>query len=789
MHQLYLCVTQQHDLRFVLIASVICALGSYSTFAMGEQVFRSKTIKDKLAWGAAGVVSTSTAIWATHFIAMLAYEPNMASGFSVGLTGASLVVAFALVGLGAGLVVIMPGLSGRLVGGAIVGLAISAMHYTGMRAYHVQGVMDWDQVVVGQSIVVGAVLGSLSMIAAFQRRRSARRLAPLLLLLAVCGTHFLGMDAVTISYDPTIAIPGGSMNATVLSILTANGALLIVGLSLAALRVWHSNKLRNEAEGQRLQDLADIAVEGLMICDGDTIRGINRSLERILGLSRKALLGVPLQRVLPDMHIAHIPAAREADTLLLDAGGAHIPVRVIAQSIAIRGKPHTIVAVRDQRERLRAEAEMHRLALHDALTGLANRRQFHDALADRYTSLKAEDSALALFMLDLDRFKFVNDTLGHGMGDALLCRVSQRLQHAVNKGDLVARLGGDEFAVLMAAGSDLAIVQTVAERVIDLLGRPFLIDGLIVNIGVSVGVALAPNDGDTPEQLIGNADLALYGAKQDGRSCYRLFEASMNARVQARRSLELDLRQAISRQEFHLCYQPQVNARTGAYDGAEALIRWYHPERGLVPPADFISLAEETGLIAPIGEWVLHTACTEALSWPEHLTVAVNLSPVQFRDSRLATTVRGILEVTGLPGTRLEIEITEGCLLQDEQKTLTVLCELRSLGVRISMDDFGTGYSSLSYLRRFPFDKIKIDQSFIRQTPADKDSAAIVRAIATLGSSLGMKITAEGVETIAQSDFIIKEGCDQIQGYLISKPVPSTEIVKLFGRTARKIKA
>ncbi|MGU3540014.1 bifunctional diguanylate cyclase/phosphodiesterase [Methylobacterium sp. A54F] len=785
MIQLYNCVTQQHDLRFVAIAAVICALGTYATFAMGRQVFRCGTWQERLAWGVTGVTATSVAIWATHFIAMLAYEPSMPFGFSSGLTGASLLIAFVLVGLGAGLVVVCPGLPGRIMGGGIVGLAISAMHYTGMSAYHVQGTLNWDLPVVAWSVFVGASCGSLSMVLGFGRSRAVRNLAPLALLLAVCGTHFLGMSAVTIRFDPAVEIPGGSMDATVLSILTANAALLILGLAFAGLRLWHLNKQRHEAESQRLRDLADIAVEGLMICNGDVIAGINHSLERVLGLSREALLGTSLKSILPDLSISDIPLTHEIDAGLKDASGARVPVRVIAQSIVIKAKPHTVVAVRDQRERLRAEAEMHRLAHHDALTGLANRRQFNDALADRYNSRRSDDPAFALLVLDLDRFKIVNDTLGHGMGDALLRRVAQRLSRAVREGDLVARLGGDEFAVLKGGGVDLAGIQELAERVLDVLARPFLIDGHVLNIGTSIGIALAPSDGETPEQLMGSADLALYGAKDDGRGRYRMFEGSMNARIQARRLLELDLRRAIARQEFTLHYQPQVDARTGAYDGAEALIRWHHPERGLVPPADFITLAEDTGLIGPLGEWVLRTACTDALAWPDHLTVAVNLSPVQFRDARLAATIRSILAETGLPGTRLEIEITEGSLLQDEQRTLAILRELRTLGIRISMDDFGTGYSSLSYLRRFPFDKIKIDQSFVRQTPGDKDSAAIVRAIATLGASLGMKTTAEGVETDAQSSFIAGEGCDQLQGYLISRPVPADRIAALFAAKPR----
>ncbi|MFE1600223.1 bifunctional diguanylate cyclase/phosphodiesterase [Methylobacterium sp. ID0610] len=771
------CLTQQHDLRLVAVAAVICALGSYSTFALGRQWFRPGK---RILWVMGAVLTTSSAIWATHFIAMLAFDPGMAFGFDLLATAASFLLAVLLVSLGALVVVAAPSRLGGIAGGLIIGIAIAAMHYTGMAAYRVQGTVSWEPVRVTVSILSGIAFTMLAMALAFSRSRLQRDLAPPALSLAVCSTHFIGMSAIRLTYDPAVAIPEGALDATVVAVLTANAALLIVGAALAALRLQMLNRRRLAAEHQRLRDLSDIAVEGLLICDRDTVAGVNRSLERVLGQSRETVLGRPIDQLLPGLSVSLIPSSHEIDATLRDGVAAEIPVRVIAQSITIDAKVHTVIAVRDQRERLRAEAAMHHLAHHDALTGLANRLSFTTALAECHAARRKEAGAFALLLLDLDRFKAVNDTLGHGMGDELLRRVAGRLRRAIGEDDLVARLGGDEFAILRPGATDLGAIQPFAERVIDLLGRPFIIDGHILDIGASIGVALAPQDGASPEQLMRNADLALYGAKEDGRGRYRMFESEMNARMQARRSLELDLRRAIARQEFDLYYQPQVDARSGRYDGAEALLRWHHPERGLVSPGEFVPLAEETGLIIALGEWVLRTACAEALHWPGHLTVAVNLSPVQFRDARLASMIRSILDETGLPAARLEVEITEGTLLQDEQRALAILQEIRSLGVRVSMDDFGTGYSSLSYLRRFPFDKIKIDQSFVRQTPQDKESAAIVRAIAMLGASLGIKTTAEGVETDQQSRFVAAEGCDQLQGYLFSRPVPPDRIAAVL---------
>ena len=777
MKQLYLCLTQQHDLRLVALAAVICALGAHSTFAMGRQVFRCRNMSDKLPWAVGGVLGTAAAIWATHFIAMLAFEPGMASGFDVVTTAMSFAIAFLVVGLGAGIVMARPGRIGRLIGGGVGGLAISAMHYTGMMGYRVQGHVDWDRPTLLLSILTGALLSAIAVDAGFSPRRTLRRAAPVFLLLAVCGTHFIGMSAMSLRFDPRIAVPDG-IDGVLLTILVVNAAALILGLTFGSLRLWLASRRRREAEDQRLREFADIAVEGLAICHDGRIENLNRSLANILCAPQTSFIGRTFDTLLPSVQIDEIPRDVEIDADLHAADGQVIPVRIVARPISLGAKPRTVVAIRDQRERLRSEAAMHALAHQDALTGLANRRQFNEALRDHLR--QASETGPALLAVDLDRFKQVNDTLGHTVGDEVLQRVAKRIIHVMGDDALVARLGGDEFAIVKHRFSHLGDVQSVAECLIDVLGRPYLIGGQIVDIGASIGIAIAPRDGNAPDDLIRNADLALYRAKTDGRGRYRLFESAMNDLMQARRALQLDLRQALARHEFELFHQPLVDARTGEYCGAEALIRWRHPERGLVSPAEFIPLAEETGLIVGIGEWVLRAACHEAMTWNSHLTIAVNLSPVQFRDARLVSTVKNILSETGLPGERLELEITESTLLLDETRTLTILQELKALGIRISMDDFGTGYSSLSYLRRFPFDKIKIDQSFVRQAPNDRESVAIIRAIAALGSSLGIKTTAEGVETLAQSQLILAEGCDQLQGYLYSKPLPANQIFELF---------
>jgi diguanylate cyclase (GGDEF)-like protein len=442
------------------------------------------------------------------------------------------------------------------------------------------------------------------------------------------------------------------------------------------------------------------------------------------------------------------------------------------------------VAIRDLRARRQAEAEIRFLAYHDPLTGLPNRTSFAARLDQHRLLHQRTGAPFAVLSVDLDRFKMVNDTLGHPIGDALLQQVADRLRSATRGTDVVARLGGDEFSILQTDGVQPEAATTLAARLVELLARPFVIEGNVVNVGGSIGIALAPVDGDEPAQLVKCADLALYRAKLEGRGTFRFFEPEMDARMQERRALELDLRRALALDEFELHYQPQLAVRNDALVGCEALIRWRHPQRGLVPPAEFIPLAEETGLIVAIGEWVLVSACREAARWPATMSIAVNLSPAQFKGARIVETVGSALARAELPAHRLELEITESLLLQNNAANHATLHRLRDLGIRISMDDFGTGYSSLSYLRSFPFDKIKIDRSFIRELTVDPECHAIVVAVLNLGRSLKIATTAEGVETAEQLDRLRHDGCDEIQGYLISRPLRADEVDRLLQERA-----
>ena len=427
-----------------------------------------------------------------------------------------------------------------------------------------------------------------------------------------------------------------------------------------------------------------------------------------------------------------------------------------------------------------SQAKSQYLAYHDSLTGLGNRLLFKDQLEKALNDVSVTPHPVAVLFLDLDGFKAVNDTLGHSIGDLLLKSVAAKLRDILQRTDRIARLGGDEFAILQISAPQPGSSIALAEKIIEIVGQPCCIDGHDVTVGASIGIAVAhPGDINT-ETFLKSADLAMYSAKSEGRGTYRMFDPEMDAVVQARRGLERDMRTALVQDGFRLFYQPLVNLQTKKVTTFEALMRWRHLERGSVPPSIFIPVAEEMGLIVQLGEWALRQACMEAMEWPDGICVSVNLSPLQFSKGNLVSTVMSALASSGLPASRLELEITESVLLEKSERNISILNQLRHLGVRISMDDFGTGYSSIGYLRSFPFDKIKIDQSFVKDVLVDEGSLAIVRAIAGLGVSFGMITTAEGVETVEQMQRLNLEGCIEVQGYLFSKPVPSNEIAGLL---------
>ena len=520
---------------------------------------------------------------------------------------------------------------------------------------------------------------------------------------------------------------------------------------------------------------------------------ISAELAAVIGFSADDLLGTPITNLV--LHeVGDSGSAGDGERTL----GFHLSTRLAFAEIAVRaaagdnvrwwslsGRPafdeygHFLGfrgSGTDLTEMRRSEAEVKRLASYDALTGLPNRILMRRTLDESLRDVAGRPKRTALFLLDLDRFKSVNDTLGHPVGDALLRQVAERLQRVVQNDGQVGRLGGDEFNVVLPGLVEKTHLANLATAVIAALSEPYLIDGAHVSIGASIGIALAPEDGASADALVRNADLALYAAKADGKGVHRFYEPEMHASAKERRLLEMDLRNVMHDSGLHLVYQPVVNADSEAIVGFEALVRWNHPTRGPVSPSDFIPIAEEIGLIAQIGEWVLRTACLEAANWPDNVRIAVNISPIQFANPSLPGLVMSALAAAQLPAHRLELEITEGVFLNDDAATDAMFARLKAIGVRFALDDFGTGYSSLGYLKKAPFNKIKIDQSFVRgaAVPGNRN-AAIIRAIVALAESLEMETTAEGAETPDELALIRSLGCSHIQGYIFGKPMLSDE--------------
>jgi diguanylate cyclase len=767
MLRVYACIVHEHDFRLVILAGIICLLAAVTAFSILERA-RADAGR-RAAWLALAAFVSGTGIWSTHFIAMLAYQPDLPVGYDFGLTLLS--VAAAILINGAGWWVALRGTRwAALAGGALLGGGIGTMHYIGMSALTMAGWLVWDRAFVLVSILIGIVLSAAAL--AEHRRKPA--LIPwrpaLLFTLAICGLHFTAMAAASIYPDPGLEVPAEAIGSGTLTVAVVAMALIILSISFAM--VLFDRKLaRNAAEeAQRIKAFADAAIEGLVVIDGDRVVDANLSFLRLAGYDSLEALPSALADLLPDLDPLADGVATECR--LTGAAGRECDVEVLLRLLHWRGAERQVLAVRDISERKEAAARIAHLAYHDALTGLPNRAVFNDHLARAVARAAEAREPLSVLCVDLDGFKAVNDIHGHPAGDELLIEVAHRLRAVVRGDELVARLGGDEFAIVQQGGSQPGHAGLLSERIAGALGEPFAVGGKTARISASIGVAVFPANADTPLDLVRNADMALYRAKAEGRGLTRFYEAAMDEALRQRRQLEADLRLALANGELKLHYQPLADLDGGTIIGFEALLRWDHPELGAISPEMFVRLAEESGLIVKLGEWVLREACGEAARWTPALKLAVNLSPLQFLQDDLVGAIERVLGETGLDPARLELEVTEGLLIKDAPGALAILQRLKALGVQISMDDFGTGYSSLSYFRMFPFDKVKIDRSFVGDMTSNPQALAIIRSVIGLGHGLGVPVVAEGVETSEQLEALRAEGCDQVQGYLIARPNP-----------------
>lgn len=768
---------------WIVLSLVIGACSCFSAVTVLSRAAGS-TGRLRRDWLLLSAVVFGFGVWTTHFVAMIAETSTLAMGYDLGLTVFSLFLAALGALPGFALVILLPGTGSRIAGGLIVALAVTVMHFTGMAAMSFAGHLVYRPVYVVAAIWIGMVCSILAFRRVDRIDRAAVRLEMAAwLVLGIGAVHFIAM-AGTMFVPATMVMQQRMLIGWVTTLASACASALAMG-GVLVIGFYDRRWRRVNQEAERLRQLADSTIEGLLIHRNGLVMWGNTALQQVVGLSAAAIAGrdaasiaTPDTRHILQRHL-HTPTAVIDEIEIVKLDGTRLIVEILSRSIEYAGQDAGVVAIRDITDRRHAEARISQLAYHDPLTGLGNRTLFNERIEQDIKDALESRHSLALVTIDLDRFKSVNDLHGYSAGDLLLKQVSARLAHNVRRNDTVVRLDGDEFAIIQPHADQPASAAGLARRLVETLARPFEINGQRVTIGASVGVALCPDNATTTQALIQASAFALGRAKQDGHDSFCFFEAGMDIKFRERRWLEQELRRAIEREMLTVDYQPLIDCATMTVVGFEALVRWHHASRGTISPAEFIPIAEEASLITPLGEFVLARACETALAWPAHYMLAVNLSPVQFHDPNLADDIIETISSIGFPPSRLELEVTEGVLIDDVERALAVLGKLKAHGIHIALDDFGTGYSSLNTLRKFPFDKLKIDRSFVQNLGTDEDAAAIVRAILALGASLHLKVTAEGVETMVQLNALRDGGCDLVQGFLLGRPTAHPEVSAL----------
>jgi diguanylate cyclase (GGDEF)-like protein len=802
-YRILTCLTVQHEPWLVVLAAFVCSVAALASFKIYSHVLSSNGLQRVSLLLLTGVCSAS-GIWATHFIAMLAYDAGFPIAYEPVTTAASFFIAVVATTLGFAI-----SASGSRwqpsVGGAVIGVGIGLMHYTGMLALIIPGTLHWEIGLVVASLAIGTALASISQIAFSQLSgRRALWISAGFFVLAICGLHFTAMGAATVVPDPTIFVPPSPFDASVMA-FTVSGATLVIMLSGIASTALMENDMRrrreeelrrakNEIEKQKHTLNATMQNVSQGVCMFDAAQRLivcNKRYADLYGLNDQQTKPGTTLRTILEHRIARGNAPDDYESYInerISEVTANKPYQITnklrdGRFISVVHRPLAdggwVATHEDVTDWKRAEQRIARMAHYDTLTDLPNRATLNDTIDATLHGAATRGEQFTILSLDLDRFKETNDTYGHLVGDALLREVAHRLQSAA-EGTFLARIGGDEFVAIVTAGVQPAAASALAERLLAAFVNDFKVEGRLLKLSLSIGGAVYPTDGADAKTLMTNADAALYHAKAEMRGTALFYQPEIGARLRDRRALQADLRLALDRGELLLHYQPQKKM-SGETIGFEALVRWRCAKHGMVAPGTFIPAAEENNLIIPIGGWSLYEACREAASWPQPLSIAVNISPIQFNHGDLSRLVHSVLLETGLAPGRLELEITEGALINDFSHALSILNQLKSLGVKIVMDDFGTGYSSLSYLHSFSCDKIKIDRIFISDLEQNHHSRAIVRAVIGLGHNLTLPILAEGVETEAQHALLVQEGCDEMQGYLTGRPLPISDYADLVG--------
>jgi len=763
------CVTTQHDQIAVALAVGVSLAGMFALFLLLDRA-RECAARRRSKWIAVASVVAGLTVWATHFIAMLAYRGTVPIGFGVPMTvlSAAVIVAGFWIAL---LQLKADALVSKMICAAIVTISVAAMHMIGMAGIRASATIAYDF----ETILYGAVVAFFLYLAAFhlfERSRgwSGILSAALLGVLGTCALHFTGMSATEMVFDPSLPrVEGADTEKSWL--IGAISAIAYTIMLITAGAVFIDRYLTD------LKGFVNSTLDGLAVVRDGKIIEANSKFTRLLDCSESEVVGRSPASMFTMADRSDVNQVREIPVEAFPLLGERNRVFELAvQTVEFRGRPSQILAVRDLTEKKAAQQQVEYMARHDALTGLPNRTLFRERFEQSMAQAKQTNGTVALLALDLDRFKAVNDLFGHAEGDRVLKKVADILQRCVNGVGTVARLGGDEFVILQSGVQQPDRARALADAILTAFSQDMNNASDPTAVGVSIGVAIFPGDGSQIDEIQHAADMALYRAKTSGRGVMAFFDPEIDRETRERRRMESELRNAVSRGQMKLVFQPLLAADGAKLLGYEALIRWMHPEYGLLLPNKFLAMAEETGIIIKLGEWILREACKAASQWDKDLLLAVNFSPVQFRLSNLTSVVSAILAETNFDPHRLEMEITEAAFIKDRITTLSTLRQLKLMGVRVVMDDFGTGHSSLSNLRSFPFDKIKIDRSFIAAMSSDDGARALVRAIVGLGRSLGLPVTAEGIETMEQYKMIMDEGCSQVQGLYFGPHNPSEEL-------------
>ncbi len=773
-----------HDPGLLLAALAVCGLSAFSVFRIR---WRMGVVRGGAwhVWVFLAAASAGAGMWGTHMLAVLAERSGMRTGFDpLGTLGS---LAVAVVGAHLSLALAWSGRERLRVvtGGVLFAFTVAGMHYTAIAAQHMEAALRWEPILVWLSAVTGATLSAVALLIAGRATRLPRQVAGAATLAAsVLALHFIGMAAVTMIPDAKLSLPGGLLDQTAMLFI----ACLIPGLMISAgLGAAYLDDTSNRRAQARAQRLADATREGIAILGSDRrVQDCNAAFCGLCGLTVEEIRGRDLWSLVVLDQETESRLDQRQDAHVAAADGTRVPVALKLAFVSEQGedaRPGLIAAVTDLREQRAAEARIRFLNEHDVVTGLPNRAALVGRMEEAMARVKAGDTeSLVLLDVRVTNSQEINTLHGHAAGDALLAKVGERLKRLAGGPEATARLGGNAFAFYIVGTREMEeeSASVFFERVTSVLRRPFVWNAQAIEPQVRIGVAGVPQDSTSVAELMLHAESALQTPDEEGRDGVFLFRRDLHEALNAQRALAHDLRRAIAADELTVYYQPQARAEDGTLCGFEALVRWNHPELGFLPPDRFIGVAESNGLIGALGEWVLRRACLDAVTWPKPVTVAVNLSPLQVGEPGLPARVHEILLETGLSPGRLELEITESALFRDYQRALDVLRRLKAMGIRIAMDDFGTGFSSLSTLQSFPFDKIKIDKSFVQGVGVLERSTVIVKAVLGIGRGLAIPVVAEGVETGEQMSFLRDELCASVQGYFIGKPGPVELHADLF---------